>query len=660
MNAIARHLRPVANLTRPGRGASNTRARAAAMAAVALLTTEAAYAELKLETQAPAKVEVGQRFSVQLTALTDSDAEGPSQPKLPIPPSFQMQGPSIASQHQVNMGLGGIQKRVGISATWILSSSTLGRFRLGPASVISNGRQVADKAFIVEIVPAGSIQGQRQRSRGRHPFDPFDPFGDFDPFSGPLLPPMRQLGGPLGQTLPDQQEINGWPHELDIAAARDPLAFLDARVTPKKVVIGQQLSYSVFAYGHAGPFGLGNPNQPSFKDFLNYDLMDGENERLHPMRIGNDVWYATKIQERALFPLRAGRLVIEPMRVQFRGSQIGSQYDNVQRESQALTVVVVEPPLNGRPAGYRLGDVGQFQLSANVEPREVSAHEAVAINLTLMGIGNLPQKLELPEIKDVEWLEPTTTESTERKGGKIGGKRTWQYVVKVDEPGEVKLGKVRFPYWDPERSRYEVAAVDLGQLRVKPSTTAEPEPAASASKTAPSLSLVARDQLGDVPPPPRYWADLRHFWLFVFLGPLGTIASFGLKSLGTMIGAKIGARRSSAKRRTQEQLAACRQILASGDAPAAASGLERALVLAIESATTLRARGIVRGELASHLVKAGVAPDDATAVVGILDTCDAVRFTGADPQLLAGAIDRAQPLIDDLCRRSAPTKGPRT
>ncbi len=267
---------------------------------------------------------------------------------------------------------------------------------------------------------------------------------------------------------------------------------------------------------------------------------------------------------------------------------------------RTLDDVVVEPPLNGRPAGYRLGDVGQFQLSANVEPREVSAHEAVAINLTLMGIGNLPQKLELPEIKDVEWLEPTTTESTERKGGKIGGKRTWQYVVKVDEPGEVKLGKVRFPYWDPERSRYEVAAVDLGQLRVKPSTTAEPEPAASASKTAPSLSLVARDQLGDVPPPPRYWADLRHFWLFVFLGPLGTIASFGLKSLGTMIGAKIGARRSSAKRRTQEQLAACRQILASGDAPAAASGLERALVLAIESATTLRARGIVRGELASH------------------------------------------------------------
>jgi hypothetical protein len=525
--------------------------------------------------------------------------------------------------------------------------------------VISNGHQVADKAFIVEIVPAGAIQGQRPR--GRHmPFDPFDPFGDFDPFSGPLLPPMGRLGQ-LGQPSQDQQEISGWPHELDIAAARDPLAFLDARVTPKKVVIGQQLSYSVFAYGHAGPFGLGNPNQPSFKDFLNYDVMEGDADRLHPMRIGNEVWYATKLQERALFPLRAGKLVIEPMRVQFRNGQLGGQYNDAQRESQLLSVVVVEPPLNGRPAGYRLGDVGQFQLAATVEPREVTAHEATAVNLTLAGFGNLPQKLEMPEVKGVEWLEPTSDESVERKGGKIGGRRTWQYVVKLNEPGNVNLGTVRLPYWDPERARYQVASVDLGQVKVKPSAVASDEPAPSPSASAASpianLPLVARDKLDNVPPPPQYWADMRHLWLLVFVGPLGAIASMGLKLFGSAIGANLARKRDSVKRRTQAQMAACRETLASGDAPGAASGLEKALVIAIESTTSLRPRGIVRDALAAQLVKVGIPQQDADVVVDILNTCDAVRFTGGNPQSLAAAIARAQPLIDNLCRRSPAAKG---
>jgi hypothetical protein len=80
-----------------------------------LLCSERASAELKLTTQAPAKVEVGQRFSVQLTALAESDDETPSQPKLPVPPNCALQGPSISTQRQVNMTLGRIENRTGIT-----------------------------------------------------------------------------------------------------------------------------------------------------------------------------------------------------------------------------------------------------------------------------------------------------------------------------------------------------------------------------------------------------------------------------------------------------------------------------------------------------------------------------------------------------------------
>jgi hypothetical protein len=632
----------------------------AGVAAVAIAIGSAphvAWAEISLQTQAPAKVEVGQRFSVQLTAMADSDEDAASQPKLPVPSGFAIQGPSISSQSQVNIVNFHVEKKTGITASWILACNTVGRYRLGPASVISKGHQVADKAFIIEIVPTGAIQGPRQRSGRRMPFDPFDPFGDFDPFSGPMLPPMRPLGQ-LGQILPGQQEISGWPKELDIAAPRDPVAFLDARIAPKKVVIGQQVTFSVFAYGHQGPFGLGNPSEPSLKDFLTYDLMDPDGTREQPMRIGEEVWYAQKIQERALFPLHSGKLVIGPMRVGFRGADpMHGQYTNIERQSQTLTVVVVEPPINGRPAGYHVGDVGQYQLTATVEPREVTAHDAVSVNFELSGFGNLPQQLNLPETKDIEWLQPSTNEFIERKGGKMGGKRTWQYVVKLNEAGIANLGKVTLPYWDPDQSRYVTASVDLGQVNVKKSSIPEPPQAASANPHAADLPLLPRDKLAEVPPPPKYWADLAHFWQLLFLGPFGVIASYGLKSIAIAIGSNIARKRDSVKRRTLAQMATCRKILTDGDAPGAASALEKALVMAIEAATGLRARGIVRDGLAVSLEVAGLDRPQAESIVEILNACDAVRFTGGEPSLLSSAIEQSQPIIESLCRRSTPTKG---
>lgn len=626
---------------------------AAGFALALALVTQTAFAEVSLQTQAPAKVEAGQRFSVQLTALAGSADEAPSLPKLSPPPNFAIQGPSVSTQYQVTTINGHFEQRQGITATWILASSAMGRFRFGPASVTSAGHVVADKAFIIEIVAPGTLQPQRGRA-GRHlPFDPFDPFGDFDPFSSPMLPPMRGLGQ-LGNNIPDQPHINNWPHELDIAAPRDPIAFLDARINPKRVVIGQQVTFSVFAYGHPALFELSGGTEPSYGDFLSYDMMEDGATREQPMRIGEEVWYAEKLRERALFPLHAGHLQIGRMQVKFRGVEPVGQaaYLSVQRQSQLLNIVVVEPPMTGRPSGYRLGDVGQFRVSATVEPREVKAHEAVAVNLELSGMGNLPQHLDLPEQKGLEWLEPNTNETIERKGGKIGGKRLWQYVLKLHEPGTLNLGAVRLPYWDPERGQYAFAAADLGQVVVRPGAAvaqaASPNPEDNFA-----ASLLPREQLAFVPPPRQYWADLRHFWTLLLVGPLGVVVSFGCKTAGKKGLMLLSQRRDSVQRRTLQQLSLAKGLLSSGDSAGAASALERSLLMAIEAATGLRARGIIRDALVANLTIVGLTSIEAETIHRGLDACDAVRFTGGTSNVLVEPLELAGPLVEELCRRAA-------
>ncbi len=565
-----------------------------------------------------------------------------------MPRNFAVQGPSVSTQYQVTTVNGRFEQRQGVTASWLLVTNTLGRFRIGPASVISAGHSVADRAFFVEVVAAGTLLPQRNRRGRRQPFDPFDPFGDFDPFSSPMLPPMRGLGQ-FGNPGLDQQQISNWPHEFDIAQPRDPAAFLDARIAPKRVVIGQQVTLSIFAYGHPGLFELSTVTEPSFGDFLSYDLMEDGASREQPMRIGDDVWYAQKLRERALFPLHSGRLQIGSMHATFRGVDPAgiAGYRNAERQSQPQNIVVVEPPIAGRPSGYRLGDVGQFRLTATVEPREIAAHDAVAVNFELSGMGNLPQHIDLPERKGAEWLEPTTNESIERKGGKIGGKRLWQYVLKLHNAGTVDLGTVSLPYFDPERSQYAFATAELGQIVVRPGA-AQAEQQKITSEETLAQSLMPRDQLGAVPPARQYWADMRHFWSLLLLGPVGVTVSMGLGSLsrkGLLIWSQ---RRDSAKRRILEQIRTAKALLARDDAPGAAGALERALHMAIEAATGLRARGIVRNQLSQALIEAGFLPDASEFAVVIFDACDAVRFTSESSTLLADILPRAESLVQQL------------
>jgi hypothetical protein len=617
------------------------------------LAARVALAEVSLQTQAPAKVEVGQRFNVQVTAMAGSGDDTPSQPKLSVPQSFVVQGPSVSTQYQVTTINGRFEQRQGVTATWLLMSNTVGRFRIGPASVISAGHSVADKVFIVEVVAAGTLQTQRNRNTRRLPFDPFDPFGDFDPFSSPMLPPMRGLGrfAPSG---PDQQQLSAWPHEFDIAQPRDPVAFLDARITPKRVVIGQQVTFSIFAYGHPGLFELSGVNEPSFSEFLSYDLMEDGASRELPMRIGEDVWYAQKLRERALFPLHAGHLQIGAMRASFRGVDPAGQagYKEGQRQSQLLNIVVVEPPISGRPSGYRLGDVGQFRLTSSVEPRDIKAHDAVAVSFELSGTGNLPQHIDLPERSGIEWLEPNTNQTIERKNGKIAGRRVWQYVLKLHDAGNVDLGTVRLPYYDPERGQYAFATTELGQIVVRPGA-AVVEPAIPTTEDNLAQSLRPREQLGTPAAPRKYWAEISHFFVLLLLGPLGVVASMGLKGLGTKGLIFWSQRRDSVKRRTLEQMQVARDLLANDDAAGAATAIERTLLTAIEAATGLKARGIIRNELNGSLIAAGLSASESELTVSTLDACDTVRFTGGAPSLLAELLDRVDFFVQDLCRRAA-------
>jgi hypothetical protein len=623
-----------------------------AAGAVLALAAQAQAQAPRVDTQLSARqVEVGERFVVQATVSSAPGSTAPSNPALVVPGAIAASGPSVSTQQQVTISGGQVRQSYGVTATWGLTASRPGTYRVGPASFQVGATRVQGLPATVEVLPAGT-----QPQRLRRPSFPPDPF---DVFRNPGFPGFPGLGfDEPDPSHPDTQPP--FPDELKVDRARDPHAFLRMRATPTRVVVGEQVTLAVDAYGSRGPFRELSSKEPSHSDFLSFAIVsDAHGEKQFRIPIDGTIFYGLKIREFALFPLHAGKLRIGPMEMGFegRGYSAAGQTAGLRRSSEALEIDVVEPPIAGRPPGYKIGDVGRYVLGATVEPRQVVAGDAVSIVVKLEGTGNLPHQLNVPARRGIEWLEPAIVEDVEPEGGVVGGWRKFSYVARVSQAGDVDLGEIALPFWDPKRGAYDVARAALGTVVVRDNPKLAKQDRDRAA--LPEIALQPRKALGPEPERPRYLADRYWFWLALGATPLGVIGLFGATRLAGSLRVRWQARQQAHQTRANLALREAHAAVERNEAAAAATAVERAVHLAIEARADLRARGVLRDELAATLEARGIPGDSAKEAVALLEACDALRFTSDETIAPRALVDRASQLVSGL-HRSPPRPAPRS
>lgn len=585
------------------------------------------------------EVEVGEPFTVTLKALSE-DGSVASDPQIRAPSGFSVSGPMMSTQSYMQFGTGGRRILHGIGATWTLVASAPGTFNIPAPSVSWNGQRVQATPLSVKVVPQGTLPRRQPGGflfPGGSPFN--SPFGSGWPFGGMDDDDDGDVLEDPGLTLPR-------------APAND--VFLHARADKKKVVVGEQVTISIYRYrtrtGFANVDGVGRPMH--LQDFLRYPLLDDAGSQIMQVaRAGSKKFYVRLLDKIAVFPLRTGTLHTGA----YSESYIAyNRRTKLKRSTQDLVVQVVEPPAENRPLGYRLGDVGQFQITSLVQPRRVEQGGSVAVSVKVTGTGNIPTSLRMPEKTGVEWLDPEKKESLEARGDDIVGHRSFGYVVRLTTPGTVDLGTVELPYWNPRARRYEVARSKLGTIDVLPSKTPPPAPSASAS-AAPDKD----DPFAGLPPPrttlSSYSAPAAaqllpgaRFALAVAAPPLLALAGIGVATLARRARARFAGRRSSPRTLALEALRDAKKVKAAGDERAAAAAVERAIILAIEAASGVKARGVLKEALASELARSGVAEPVAARASELLAACDRARF---DPLAAADVcIPDAVALVDDLLK----------
>jgi hypothetical protein len=239
----------------------------------------------------------------------------------------------------------------------------------------------------------------------------------------------------------------------------------------------------------------------------------------------------------------------------------------------------------------------------------------------------------------VEWLAPEVHEqvgSVGREADTFGGKRSFDYVVRVRRAGDVDLGEVTLPYWDPDQKRYGVARAILGTVHVKP-TAASPAASGEApeQETLPGLPPL-RDALEGTAPSHAHPDDSRLYWL---LGVGAWPAVFGIAVVGRGAGRRVvrawQARKASPTTDLKDRVSAANAACHGKDARAADAAIAHALEAAAIVHAGVNVRGAVGDEVIHRLEDAGVARDAASRVADLLRECEAARFAPDAADLLS-------------------------
>jgi|HubBroStandDraft_6_1064221.scaffolds.fasta_scaffold34112_2 hypothetical protein len=594
-------------------------------------------------------VGVGETVHLQISA-TSPDAM-PTDPQVGATPGFVVRGQS-ASPSQTHISINGSRSdRFTLTVDWALEARRVGTFSVGPLSVAVGTTRFPTHAVTLHVVPAG--QAPQRHAQGPSPSQiPFG-FSPFDPWKG-FFPGL----GPNGQ--PESPSPPTTDPKLSLDAPRGTLYFLHATADKTGAVVGEQVTYSVYEYIDAGASNIEvdeeDVHDAQSADFLKRPLLREDQDAILVgyASVGGRTWVVKLVRRWALFPLRAGDLVVGPMSVGLLRprSAAGSK-----RTTETLHVLVTEPPLAGRPPGYAPGDVGHFALSAQVQPREVEQGGAVGVEFELSGKGNMPGVLATPAQEGVEWLTPEVHDEVGPIGHEsIGGKRRFSYVVRLNRAGNVDLGTLSLPFWDPEQKKYDVARARLGLVHVTGSAVAAgARPSSDASEEVLAGLPSARDTLAGGVPLRRHLDDSPLFWI---AGVAAWPLAFGFAFVGRAAGRRTllawNNRRRSPAADLRERVAAAHAACATEDARTADAAIVRALEAAAVVHAGVSVRDAVGGAVATRLERAGVSAQAASSVAELLRECEAARFSPDDADVVTSRDRwlRAQGAIRSLERRA--------
>ena len=362
-------------------------------------------------------VGLGEQFTLSLT-LTSSGLGGGKNLRLPDMSKFRiMSGPNQSSS--VEFINGAVSSSVTYS--YVLQPKEVGKMTIGAALIEAGGKTYQTSPIVL------AVEKTAQRPR-------------------PQSAPAVDASGNVGDNI-----------------------LLTASVDRTHVIQGEQINLVFRLYTRLRVAGWPGIKNPTMVGFWSEDVDVPNNPEATTESMNGKEYSVFVVKRMAIFPTQSGNLEISPAEgmatVVVQAPRSNDPFDaffrdpfgrdiNVPLKTEALRIKV-DPLPSGAPDDFK-GAVGQFAMSTEVDKKTTRTNEPVDLKVKISGQGNI-KLLESPAIElpaDFEQYSPKVSDAIERKGEKVFGSKTFEYLLIPRYPGLKVIKPVTFSYYDIAKREY--------------------------------------------------------------------------------------------------------------------------------------------------------------------------------------------------------------
>ncbi|MCX6268192.1 MAG: BatD family protein [Bacteroidetes bacterium] len=393
--------------------------------------------DVRLTGQTKQTVVVGETFTLVYTLNAQgSGFRGPN-----IQGFDMLSGPNTSTSSSIRSVNGSTTMSITYTFTYLLQATREGSFEIPAATVNVNGKQIPSNTLSIKVIKNSNASGTQYQGSGSQ---------------------NRGGGSQAGASTGNVNDV----YVKAFSSNSNPLQ-------GEGIVI----TYKIFTKVPIAQINISKLS--SFSGFWSQNLMK-ENDKLQQTTqvIDGEQYIVADIRKIALFPLKSGRLVIDPLELAcvaqvrrqsktktgdpffddfFNDSFFNSGVANVEKNLKSNPIIITVQPLPevGKPADFS-GAVGSFTFHSEVDKTRLKTNEAVTLKCTVSGKGNIQliDKMNVVFPPDFESYDPKITSDIQTNASGISGNQVFEYLLIPRKPGKFSIKPITFSYFDLDKKRY--------------------------------------------------------------------------------------------------------------------------------------------------------------------------------------------------------------
>ena len=208
---------------------------------------------------------------------------------------------------------------------------------------------------------------------------------------------------------------------------------------------------------------------PDLTGFHTQEVQLPQQKSFHLERVNGKNYRCVTWSQYVMYPQMTGKLDIpsitfkgivvqqnrsvDPFEAFFNG---GSGYVEVKRNIIAPGISIQVDPLPARPANFS-GGVGRFNISAQLNKKEIQAGNPLSLRVVIGGIGNL-KLIKQPEVifpKNFDKYDAKITDKTKLTSNGVEGNMVYDFLAVPRNQGKYTIPAVSLTYYDTNTNQYK-------------------------------------------------------------------------------------------------------------------------------------------------------------------------------------------------------------